>query len=96
MNEIEALFEDKSINRSGIFLYSKENALQIIDECKKRNIVLLGIDGFYLGENTTEPSMENSVDFSMRPFTESIYEDAIAFLKARNDRLHFEIVYSEG
>jgi hypothetical protein len=85
----------KAINRSGIYLYSKDNALQFINECKKQKVAILGIDGFYLDGNTTQPSMENSIDFSTKPFIESIYDEAINFLEFRDDKMYFEIVCSE-
>ena len=96
MSQIESLFEDKAIKRSNILLFSKENALEFIDECRKRNIVILGIDGFYLTEKTIQPSMDNSIDYSRRPFSESIYEEAIGFLKNSDDKLYFEIVHNDG
>jgi len=95
MNKVELLFLNMGIKREGIIMYSKDDALQFIDECKKQHVVILGIDGFYLTHTTVQPSMENSVDFSNEPFDEALYQDAIRFLEKRDPNLHFEIVCGE-
>ena len=76
-------------------MYSKSNAIQFIKECEKESVVVLGIDGFFLTSNTTQPSMDNSIDYSSRPFDESIYDKAIQFLEEKSDDLYFEIVCVE-
>jgi hypothetical protein len=92
MNKVEILFANKAINRAGIFLYSKEDALQFVNACRETSTMILGIDAFFITHNTTEPSMENSIDFSKHSFTKDIYDEAIRFLTMRDDRLFFEIV----
>lgn len=52
---------------------------------------MLSIDAFFLTTTTTQPSMDNSVDYSMRPFNKEIYDIAINFLEKRDDQLYFEI-----
>ncbi len=95
MNKAEILFIDKAIKRRGTLMYSKKDALRFVTECLKQNIILLGIDGFILGEHTTQPRVEDRIDFSMRPFTKDIYDEAIVFLTLRDDSLFFEIVCSD-
>ena len=56
---------------------------------------MLGIDSFYLTDNAIQPSIDNSVDFSMRSFENQFYDETIQFLKQRGDDLYFEIVCSE-
>ena len=98
MNKVEKLFEDKAIIRGGIMFFSKNNALLFIKACKNSNIQILGIDAFYLSENNTQPSLENSVDFSSSEYiikAGNIYSMAINFLKGKDEKLFFEIVCIE-
>jgi hypothetical protein len=95
MNRIEKLFEDKAIIRGGIMLFSKDNALLFIKACENSKIQILGVDAFYLSEDNTQPSVENSVDFSSSEYlrkAENIYSEAINFLTEKNEMLFFEIV----
>ena len=92
MNKVEKIFMDKAVNRSGIILYSKKNALEFIKECSKNHIRLLGIDGFFITDKTTQPSLEDSKDFSTGTHSQNVYDEAIEFLKNREDDLYFEIV----
>ncbi len=95
MNKVEKLFLSKAINRGGIYLYSKGDALEFVEECKNQDMPVLGIDSFYLTDSTIRPSMANSVDFSTRSFEKGIFDEAIRFLKQRGDDLYFEIVCAE-
>lgn len=92
MNEVESLFLDKAIERAGLFLYRKNDALNFIEECKRRKIVILGFDGFKIAPDYTQPSMSDSIDISLKPFNENSYEVLLDFIKERNDDLFFEIV----
>ncbi len=96
MNRIESLFKDRLLKRGGLDLYSKEDTLRFIDECKKDTVPILGIDGFYITENTTQPSLENSIDFSALPIKNgNIYSLAKSFVAERAESLFFEIIYEE-
>jgi len=98
MNRVEKIFENKAINRSGILLFSKEDALLFIEACKESKIQILGIDAFYLWGDYTQPSLDNSVNFSSPEYTlktESIYSDAVVFLEGKSENLFFEIVCNE-
>ncbi len=96
MNNIENLFKDKAIQRGGINLYSKYDALNFVQECYKQSVYILGIDGFYITDDTTEPSIGNSIDFTVLPLKrENIFEMAKEFLREKDDILFFEILYEE-
>ena len=95
MNRIEKLFKDKAIFKGGIVLFNKENALSFIIECEKNGNAILGIDAFYLLEETIQPSLENSIDFSSPEYqqeVENIYSEAINFLQSKTEKMFFEIV----
>ena len=64
MNKVESIFKDKIvISRGNYFLFSK-GPLILLRKAEE-NIKILGIDGFYkVNEQTIQPSVENSVDFS--------------------------------
>jgi hypothetical protein len=94
-NKVEKSFLGKAINRAGIYLYSKGNTLNFLEECRKQDIPVLGIDGFYLTESTIQPSMDNSIDFSTRSFEKEIYDEAIQFIVQRGEDLYFEVVCAE-
>ena len=91
MNKVEQMFIKKGIRRGGIILYSKKDALEFIKECSKYEVEVLGIDGFFITNTTTQPCLEDSVDFSTSSFA-NVYEKAIEFLENRKSDLYFEIV----
>lgn len=79
MNKVEKLFINKAIIQpGGWFIFSKKDAIEFISACKKENIRILGIDGFFRGKDIShpsipnlsvtpdsiQPSIDNSVDFS--------------------------------
>jgi hypothetical protein len=92
MNKVELQFAYKAFKRGGIRMYSKQDAIQFVEECRQHGIPILGIDGFYIDQKTTQPSMDNSIDLSIRIPTGDIYDISIEFLKLRDDDLWFEIV----
>jgi hypothetical protein len=96
MNRIENLFKDWILNRGGLNLYSKEDTLKFIDECEKESVCILGIDGFYITEDITQPSLTNSIDFSSFSMkNENIYSFVRSFVAERSENLFFEIIYEE-
>ena len=92
MNKVEILFLDRAINRGGILLFSKKDALDFIEQCKYLEIVILGIDGFFISEFRTQPSLEDSIDYSGTLFNDDTYEKALEFVNNRDANLYFEII----
>jgi hypothetical protein len=97
MNVVEQLFQHKGIPRVGTTLYSKDVAIEFLVECRKHEIPVLGIDALLISGDTTQPSMENSIDFTLAPFPpfqeiDNVWDLAIDFLKGRNEKYYFEIV----
>jgi hypothetical protein len=80
------------LKRGGIDLYDKQGALQFIENCEKQNIRIFGVDGFFISDEKTQPSLENSIDFSILPSQEGIYEMAKQLIQRSNDGMYFEIV----
>ncbi|MFI5137272.1 MAG: hypothetical protein ACHQIM_05545 [Sphingobacteriales bacterium] len=99
MNKVELSFKEKGIPRVGTYVYPKQVAIDFIDECKKFNIGILGIDALIIHGEFTEPSLENSVDFTATPYREkppiNTWGTAVTFLKERDDLYYFEIICSD-
>lgn len=95
MKEEQFKYSDKAIIRGEIFMLPKSSAIDFINECKVNNYRILGVDGFYITENSTRPSLEHSIDFTSgdHKIIEDIYSDAIKFIASHKDELHYEIVY---
>jgi hypothetical protein len=94
MNNVEILFQDKGIRRAGTYVFPKQVAIDFINECKKSDINILGIDALLIGD-ATQPSMENSIDFTANPYlgnVNDVWATAKTFLNERSDKYHFEIV----
>ena len=96
MNKVEALFQGKGIPRSGTYVYPKQVAIDFINECRKFNIRILGIDALIIREEFTQPSMDNSIDFTASSYRggnpKNIWDAAVNFLEKRDDKYYFEIV----
>ena len=92
MNNVERKFYKKAVKRGGLLLFEKGIALDFIDVCQKQNIAILGIDGFYLAERETQPSMINSIDFEKTLPLENRFQKAKDFINSRGSNLHWEII----
>lgn len=93
MNKVTQIFAERALERGGLYLYSRNDAMECILACQVEKVRLLGIDGFILTADTTQPSINDSVDFSSSLFEGDIYEYALAFLEKRPETLYFEIVF---
>jgi hypothetical protein len=74
---------------------SPEEAIDAIKVAREAGVSLLGFDGAYLRGNTTQPSLEDSWDYSGRawPVVTDPYEHAIQFIESHAEKgLRFEIV----
>lgn len=95
MNIVEKKFESKATKRGGLLLFQKSIAIEFIEECKKSNIGVLGVDAFILSENSTQPSLDNSIDYSHLQDKIDIYQKVFDFLMSQSDSLYFEIVCND-
>ena len=94
MNKIELIFKDRiAIDRGTYFLFTKNDSIDFIKECRIKAVIILGIDGFYkIDKNTIQPSLENSIDFSNLSPSINKYDTALEFITTREDKLYFEII----
>lgn len=96
---IEKEFMSKALKRGNILLFEPEIAISFIRQCKAKNIVILGIDGFQCCEEKIQPFLEHSVDYSelSRQSYAAIYKIAEDFInEKKNKGLVFEIVVDDN
>jgi hypothetical protein len=92
--EIVSEFASSAMFRGGVALFPVRTAIEIVKRCKALNIRVFGLDGFFLTETTTEPSLENSIDLSK--MEANCHELALEFLFERsNSGMYFEVVIPE-
>ena len=90
-NDIENKFKSKGIVRGGILLVPINHALKMVLEAEKEGMNILGIDGFFIKDDITEPSMDNSVEFDEESLN---HTEARRFLESkRNKGLVFEVTF---
>ena len=96
MNKVKLKFLDRAIVRPGGWMvFSKCDAIEFIDACKKEQIPILGIDGFYIDEEHVLPAMANSIDYSTGDTDDNKHEEAINFLLDQDESMYFEIVTAD-
>lgn len=64
MNKLFDDFKQYATIRGGIALFPGKIALQILDKLETEHCPILGIDGFTVADNKTQPHMEHSTDLS--------------------------------
>lgn len=94
MDIIEREFDKRAIRREGIYLFDSHGALDVIKRCHDLKKRILGIDSFRITENTTQPVLEYSIDFSIRMDAKDIWKEAENFIMNNDNKgLVFEVVY---
>lgn len=100
IKKIEKIFKNKAIDLNGIFAFCSSDAIELIYEAKKQGIPLLGIDAFWIGQDSLQPSMEHSYDYSSEDSEiepEGAHDHAITLIKNfRKYGLFFEITLDEN
>jgi hypothetical protein len=99
MSRIEDEFRSAGALRGGVLLLRPHDAIRMVQRCRERQVRVLGIDGFFLTDCTTQPSIEQSIDLSDfhggRHFVDC-WERAETFLEERKKTdLFFEIVIED-
>lgn len=96
--QVMRLFKERGISRGGLTLFDCETAILFVRQASETGLVILGIDGFFLGERETRPSLADSIDLSNANLPrERQTKCAIEFLMQRRERgLYFEVVVDDG
>jgi hypothetical protein len=91
---VESKLKDEGVLRHNTYVYPKEVAIKIINQCKNIGIGILGIDAFIIKPNFHQPSMDNSIDFTTKPYNiaDNTHDLAIIFLENSDSQFYFEIV----
>jgi hypothetical protein len=90
---IAAEFKPRGIVRGGTLFLEARAALAMVARAHDLAVPILGVDGFWVTEHTTQPDMGHSVDLGGG---ESSWRAARAFIQSRADMgLMFEVVADE-
>lgn len=75
--------------------FAPDIATLVVNECKRNNVPIHGIDAVKITDVSTQPFMEHSIDYSTEN-TESVWDDAVSFIQSKQALgLYFEIVIPE-
>lgn len=90
---IAAEFASRGILRGGILLLDADQALAMIGRARELAVPVLGIDGFWITEDATQPDIGHSIDLGGGA---SSWAEAVAFVNERAETgLMFEVVADE-
>lgn len=91
--DLQREFTRRAVERGGILMLAPADACALVERARRERIPVLGIDGFRLGSESTQPDLAHSIDFSSAPFRADPWSAAAAFLEERiQSGLHFEVV----
>jgi len=95
-------FERAAIRRGNELYFDQKTALRFIDACDVHNFTVIGIEGFWISEQTTEPDPRFIADYSSRltsverSQTRSLNNEAARrFVEAAPASLRFNFVVSD-
>jgi hypothetical protein len=95
LTRIQELFKNVGLVRGSVFLLSGRDALQLIDECEKRGVDILGVEGFKVIGEKIQPFQEHS--FDLYGVREDSHAVAREFIRHRLDSdIWFEVGMSDG
>jgi hypothetical protein len=90
---VEDEFRSRGLARGGVLLLQPRDALEMVGRAREARVVVLGVDGFWITDDTTQPDLEHSIDLGA---DESSWEAAARFIDERLESgLRFEVVLDE-
>jgi len=90
--ELEQAFRARGVTRGGALYLSAAEAMAMVDAARSASVRVLGIDGFRIGPNTTQPLMEHSCDLSDETRAKNPWQAAIEFISRQPADLSFEVI----
>ena len=95
---LAAEFRTPMNTHGGILMLTAEEACRLVRRAEEEKIRVLGIDSFILKDESTQPVLEHSIDYSARGFvSDSNWQTAATFIKERASLgFHFEIVLGDA
>lgn len=94
MSLIDREFGERAIVRGGILMLNAGDAAKAIHRARDLGIRVLGVDGFAVTADITQPMMEHSIDISAT--ASGCWDRAIRFLdNYQGSELLFEVVLDD-
>jgi hypothetical protein len=94
MDVLKAEFLNVAVTHLDMIMYHPEDALRVINRCRELNRKILGIDAFIVDGEKIQPSLEHSIDFSIKKSDKGFWSEAEEFIRQyMNEGFVFEIVY---
>ena len=88
LKELKHILTSEYVDRKGLFLFSIENTIRILEIAQRQDIWISGVDAIILHEDgKTQPDMANDFDFLVTSIP-----DAISTMKKLDGRYHFELL----
>jgi hypothetical protein len=88
-------FVHRGTLRGGVLVLEASDALAMVERAESLGVPILGVDGFWITETTTQPDMEHSIDLSSTA-GHGKWHEAAEFIRGRADLgLMFEVVADE-
>lgn len=94
MDSIQKEFRDRAIVKAGTYLFGPQDAIEVVKKCSQIERKILGIDAFVVTDNTVQPFMEHSIDYSVGGLQGGNWNEAEQFILERAEMgFVFEVVY---
>lgn len=101
MTDLEREYVNRGLIRGNQLLLRPEVAVQFLDDCRTRNIEVLGFDGFrILADDRVQPLLEDILDFGWRELSQLGYSEKLDLAKREignriGSDVYFEIVVAD-
>jgi hypothetical protein len=102
MTHLEREYASRGLLRGDQLLLRPEVAVQFLDDCRARNIEVLGFDGFrILADKGIQPLLQDILDFDWRDVKHLSYPEKLELAKRQigsriGSDTYFEIVITDG
>jgi hypothetical protein len=88
-------FAHRGILRGGTLIMCPPDAIAMVERARELNVPVLGVDGFWITDETTQPDLEHTLDTGGNPADG--WDEAAQFIAERADLgLMFEVVEDES
>jgi hypothetical protein len=92
-SQLESIYQVKNVGKFQILLLNGADAMEFIDDCKKHQIPIAGMDAFLLTEAGVQPSLENSISCTAEGILSTDYRRIREHVGALTKRNYvFEVV----
>ena len=92
-NIVKEKYSDKAIIYGNMWLYFITTAKDVIADCQKNNVRIMGLEAFKLTGEGIQPSQEHSVGFNADEYS---WQKALQFLGDVKDLTYLYEIWYEG